>query len=251
MTAGEFLWKVLVAGLILVVGGTLGSWAQAATSTALEHAGIDPAVRRTGARLIRPLFLLIALVAALEYLDIDLTTVAAMTGAATLAVGLALQHPLQNVASGAVLMTLRPFREGEHVQCAGEEGVVLEHGTFVLVLERADGTMVTIPNHAAFTQIIRNYSRRGQRRVEIPLVVPAETDVTHLRGQVLPVVMSQGRILESPPPSLEVVGLEGESVRLLICAWTRPEEHSDVRSALAESLLSVLRQKPSRTRVAS
>jgi small conductance mechanosensitive channel len=251
MTAGEIVWKVLIAGLILVIGGTLGSWAQAASSTALEHAGIDPVVRRTGARLVRPLFILIALVAALEYLDIDLTTVAAMTGAATLAVGLALQHSLSNVASGAVLMTLRPLREGEIVECAGEQGVLLEHGTFALVIERADGTLVTVPNHAAFTQIIRNHSRRGQRRVELPVLVAADTDVTHLRGQILPVVMSHGRVLENPPPSVEVTGLEGDSVRLLICAWTRPEDHTEVRSSLAESLLSVLRHKSSRARVAS
>lgn len=242
VTAGEILWKVLVAGLILVAGGTFGSWAVAAVSTALEHAGVEPLVRRTIARLVRPIILLVSFVAALEYLDVDLTTVAAMTGAATLAIGLALQHSLSNVASGAMLMTLRPFREGEIIECAGELGVVLEHGTFAIVIERPDGTLVTIPNQAAFTGILRNHSRRGARRIELSVLVPLDTDLVGLRAKVLPLLMAESRVLEQPPPDLSVGDIEDRGVRLQIHLWTSPADYLEVRASVAEALVAVLRQ---------
>lgn len=241
MTASEVLWKVLVAGIILVCGGTFGSWAQAASGTALEHAGVDPMVRRTVLRLVRPTVLLISVVAALEYLDVDLTTVAAMTGAATLAFGLALQHSLSNIASGAVLMTLRPFREGEIIECGGEQGVVLEHGTFAIVLERADGTLVTVPNHVAATQVIRNHSRRGARRLQLSLSVPQSTDISALRARMLPVIMDVPNLLPSPPPDLGAVEIEEGKVKIAITVWVRPDDLDAARAALAEALLVEMR----------
>src|SRR6476469_1549257 len=103
-TTGLLVWKFVVAAALLAVGWAAGSWLSGVASLALEESGLDPVVRRALARAVRPIVGLVAVVAALEYLDVDLAIVAAMVGAATLAVGLALRGPLANVATGGILL---------------------------------------------------------------------------------------------------------------------------------------------------
>ena len=241
-TAGVFLWKIVVAAAIALGGVAVGSWLSGATALALERSGLDPVVRRGLARAVRPIVMLIALVAALEYLDVDLTIVAAMMGAATLAVGLALRGPLSNVASGAVLLTLRPFREGDWIGCAGEHGRVLEQGTFAVVLERADGTLVTVPNETVFGGPIHNHSRRGSRRIEVRVGLPLGVDLARVRGRLLAAAAAEPRIAASPEPVVRVESIERDTVRAVFEAWAAPSlsGRDEVTVALTEAVLAVV-----------
>ncbi|MEQ1502638.1 MAG: mechanosensitive ion channel domain-containing protein [Myxococcota bacterium] len=237
------VWKVAVAGLLLLAGTALGSWIASAVSLGLERAGLDPQVRRWIVRSVRPIVVVIAVVAALEYLDVDLRTVAAMAGGATLALGLTLHATMSNVATGGLLLTLRPYREGELVECAGQLGVVVEQGAFAVVLERADGVLVTIPNNAAFTAPIKNHTRAGRRRIEVACVVPRGTDLEALRTG-LAAGWSGGidpRILTEPAPSVQVLGIEDGGVRIAARVWVKPADHDAASGAVAERVLAAVR----------
>lgn len=243
-TAGLLLWKFVVAGAILLAGGAIGSWLSGVAALGLDRSGLDPMVRRGLARAVRPIVGMVAVVAALEYLDVDLTIVAAIVGATTLALGLALRGPLSNVANGGVLLTLRPFREGEWISCAGEHGRVLEQSTFAVVIERADGTVVTIPNEVAFAAPIHNHSRRGHRRLEVAVVLPHDVDLADTRSRLLAVVAADPRILPSPEPAVRIDTIERDGVRVVVQVWVLAASHDAVKADLTEGVLGVVAPAP-------
>lgn len=253
-TAGVLLWRIVVAGAILLGGVAAGSWLSGAVGLTLERSGLDPAVRRGLARAVRPIVILVAVVAALEYLDLDLTIVAAMVGAATLAIGLALRGTLSNAASGGVLLTLRPFREGDWIGCAGEHGRVLEQGTLAVVLERSDGVVVTVPNDVVFGGPIHNHSRRGSRRIDVRVALPLDVDLAELRARLLAITEIEPRIAPSPGPVVRVGGVERDTLHVVVEAWALPSSfssHEDVSAAFAEAVHAVVSGlgTPSRTAI--
>lgn len=236
----DWAWKLAVAAALVLAGNLVGSWLSTVAHAALDRTGLDPMVRRALTRAVRPVVVTVAVIAALEHLDVDLTTVAAMAGAVTLAIGLALQTSLSNVASGALLLTLRPYRDGEQVECGGEEGVVLEQGAFAVTLERADGVRITVPNNAAFRSAIRNHDRAGRLRVELSVLLDPDAGLAGARAAIEPVLAAEARLLGEPAPAVRF-GIEDRGVRMRVTAWVRPADRAGTTSDLCEATLAALR----------
>ena len=235
----ELLWQIVVAGSILAVSTVLGSWLGALASSALDRAAVDPMVRRMLVRLVRPLVVFVGAIAAVQYLQVDLTPVTAMLGAATLAVGLALQSSLSNVATGALLLTLRPFRAGDVVEVAGKLGVVVDQTLFHVLIDSPDGRQVTLPNNAVFAQPIENFSRRGARRIELTLTLPFDTDVPGAL-QALTEACAVDGILAEPAASAVVTSLSPRGPVVAIRAWCEPSAFGTCTSRLAQAVLARL-----------
>jgi len=234
------LWHVAGALLLIVAGAVVGTWAASVSALLLERTQLDPGVRNLLTRAVRPLVLVLAVIAALDLLAIDLTALAVMLGAATLAVGLALQPTLSHAVSGGVLLTLRPYREGEHVTCAGLGGRVVEQGALAVILELPDGTLATIPNGVAFAGPILNHVRTGRRRVDLAVTVPAGADLAGLRAELAQVLARDARVLPAPEPEV-AVELGTESVRLHAAAWVAPADHDAVQNELAVTVAGLVR----------
>ena len=242
MTAREAwtLWHVAGAALLVVAGAVVGTWAAGVTALLMERTQLDPGVRNLVTRAVRPLVIVLAVIAALDLLAIDLTALAVMLGAATLALGLALQPTLSHAVSGGVLLTLRPYREGEIVTCAGLEGRVVEQGALAVTIERPDGTLATIPNGVVFSGPILNHVRVGRRRVELTVTVPPGADLAGLRSEVAQTFARDPRVLPSPEPTVAVV-LGPEVVRLVAGAWVASAEREAVENDLAVTVAGLVR----------
>ncbi len=234
------LWHVAGALLLILAGGVVGTWAASVTGLLLERTKLDPGVRNLLTRVVRPIVIVLAVIAALDLLAIDLTALAVMLGAATLAVGLALQPTLSHAVSGGVLLTLRPYREGELVTCAGLDGRVVEQGALAVILERPDGTLATIPNGVAFSGPILNHVRLGRRRVELLVTVPAGADLTSLRTEVEQALARDARVLPTPEPAV-TVALDADAVRLHATAWVPPADRDATESELAAIVSGLVR----------
>lgn len=234
------LWHVAGAVLLIVAGGIVGTWLAGVSSLVLERTQLDPTVRTLVSRAVRPLVIVLAVIAALELLAIDLTAVVVMLGAATLALGLALQPTLSHLVSGAVLLTLRPYREGEVVTCAGMEGRVVEQGALAVVLERPDGSLVTIPNGVAFAGPIVNHVRGGRRPVELTVTVPQGADLHALRAELVQALAREPLVLPAPAPAV-AVALDDDAVRLRATAWVTPGDHGTARDELGMVVAGLVR----------
>lgn len=218
---GMVAWApiLLAALLILVIGYAVARSGSALLQRWLTRAEFDPTLGRFLGNLAYFLLLTVAVIAALGKLGVETTSFVAVLGAAGLAIGLALQSSLGNLASGVVVMVFRPFAVGDGIAVAGHEGRVEEIGVFATVLHTADGREVRVPNSALTGGAIVNLTRIGQRRVEASVVLSAREDPQRAKQLLLTAAQACPSALQSPPASVSMTAYDGHSFRIAVHAW--------------------------------
>ena len=239
----QTLWRIAVAAAILGIAAVVGSWLAGLANRLLERTGLDPMVRRLLARSVRPLAVVIGAIAAVQYLDVDLTPVTAMLGASTLAIGMALQGSLSNVASGAMLLTLRPYRVGDFVSLAGHSGTVEEQSYFRVLLRNPDGVLVSLTNNNVFNGSIENYTLLGKRRIAIDITLDPSTDPAKAIRALHAVLVAHEDILDDPAPDVIVSSLTPRGPVVTVRGWVPGSELVSTRSELIQACLAELKKK--------
>ncbi|TNE89193.1 MAG: mechanosensitive ion channel [Deltaproteobacteria bacterium] len=237
---GDILWHVFIVGLLIAGGSVAGSWAADLTRVSLTRTELDPVVRRLLVSWVRPIFLIFGVLAALRYLSVDMTSAVAVLGAATLAIGMALQGSLSNVAAGALILTTRPYRGGDSVEIAGHAGTVTEMTLFHTVLHTADGREVVLPNNTVIGGAIVNVTTRGQRRVDLIVVLEPGTDLAQVEFILLGALKSDERVLAEPAPSFALVDVLPYGVQVRASGWTVSSNFGGARSATFRTALAEL-----------
>lgn len=215
------LLSLVYAAILLAAGFVVGGWAAGLVRWWLERARVDPEVRQLAVSVVRPLVLLLAVIAAVESLGVDLSGLVAIVAVVALTVGLATYGTLANGAAGGLLFTVRPFRVGDVVELAGERGTVVDLQWFVTTIRTADGVLVTVPNRLLVDRPIRNLTRNGALRVEVPVRLPADVDPERARDAIRGALTGLPRLLPEPAPD---VALAAEGDRVVVTAWTRAED---------------------------
>lgn len=174
------------------------------------------------------LLLLVVVVAALDQLGVDTTSLIALVGAAGLAVGLALQDSLKNFAAGVMLIVFRPFREGDFVEASGVSGIV-EHVTiFNTVMRTADNREVIVPNGGIYSGVIVNFSARDTRRVDMVFGIGYEDDLKRAKEILQEILANDERVLKDPAPVVAVSELADSSVNFVVRPWVKSADYWDV-----------------------
>src|SRR5690554_3996647 len=168
-----FIVNLVIALLILVAGWALSSFAGGVVKRlAARSPRIDPTIVPMVETVTIWAIRIFVLVAVLARFGVQTASIITILGAAGLAVGLALQGTLQNIAAGIMLLALRPLRAGEYVSIVGKgDGTVLEVGLFLTRLDQYDGVHLTLPNSSVWGSTIINYSRNPTRRLDIELQI--------------------------------------------------------------------------------
>ncbi|WP_025916506.1 mechanosensitive ion channel family protein [Herminiimonas sp. CN] len=180
--------------------------------------------------------LLLVIVAALDRLGVNTTSLVAMLGAAGLAVGLALQGSLQNFAAGVMLLLFRPFKAGDYVEAADCAGVIESIGIFTTTLRSADNKEIIIPNGSIYKGNIINYSARSTRRVDLSIGVGYQDDLRKVKQVLTDTIQADARVLKDPELLVAVDELAASSVRLVARAWVRSDDYWPVKFALTENI---------------
>jgi small conductance mechanosensitive channel len=211
---------LLSAIIILIVGWVLAGWASRGTRNALSRLrSFDTTLKPLIASLVRYAILLLTVIEVLRRFGVEMTSLIAILGAAGLAVGLALQGTLSNVAAGVMLLMLRPFRVGDAVTAAGQAGTVREVGLFTTILIGADQSYISIPNSAAFGGVIINSSREPTTRINFTVSIDILNDISAAEKIIMDVLTADSRILKIPSPCTGTASLGEYSVDLLVRGW--------------------------------
>lgn len=220
---GMVAWAplLLAAILILVVGWALARSGSALLRRWLARAEFDPTLGRFLGNLAYFLLLTVAVIAALGKLGVETTSFVAVLGAAGLAIGLALQGSLGNLASGVMVMVFRPFAVGDGIAVAGHEGKVEEIGVFATVLHTGDGREVRVPNSALTGGAIVNLTRLGRRKIETTIVLDARTDAAQAARALQAAAQACATALQDPPAAATVAGYDGHGLKLCVSAWAQ------------------------------
>lgn len=232
----EWLLRLGVAAVI----GLLGLWIAKLLSKALERVmgrlGVDAILRGFLRNLAYAIGIVVTVVAAMDALGVPTTSMLAVMGAAGLGIGLALKDSLSNIASGVMLIALRPFQAGDYVQIANLEGTVEMVRVFQTVLRMPDNRTVFLPNSLITTAPIVNFTGRGQRRAEIAVGIGYGEDIARARAVLLQVAAADPRVLSEPPSDVLVTAFADSSVNLLLRAWLPVDHFIVARSDLYEAV---------------
>ena len=239
--AHEWAWRILFGFVFLVVGLWFSRLLAQATDRLLKRLDVDPILRNFLRNAGKVIAYIVVAIAALDFAGVPTTSLLTVVGAAGLAIGLALKDSLSNIASGVMLIMLRPFRAGDRVQVAGQEGLVDVIRVFHTELHTADNRLILLPNSQITAAPIINYTALGERRVDVSVNVAYDIDIAQARMRLLSLAASHSSILTSPPAQVVVAELGDSSVTLQLRVWAPAIVHSDLRVWLMERVLEDFR----------
>ena len=217
----------LVGAILLLIGGWMvAAWAKRLVRRGLgKIRGIDSTITAFLSNVVRYLVMILVLIAVLAQFGVQTASILAVLGTAGLAVGLALQGTLSNIAAGLMLLVLRPFRSGDYIEAEGIAGTVEEIGLFNTELTTYDGVYLSVPNGQIWNNSIKNYSRLPTRRVDVPVGISYGDDVDRAMTALMDLLKGEERVLGDPAPEVMVTALADSSVNLNLRCWTQASNY--------------------------
>ena len=223
---------LLVATLILVAGWMAARWIGRWVQDLMNRSHyVDDTLKPLVINFVRYTVLGITLVVVLGQFGVQTTSLIAVLGATGLAIGLALQGTLSNVASGVMLLFLRPFRVHDRIKTSDALGTAQEIGLFRTTIVTDDGLYVSVPNATIFSGTITNLSRERARRTNFTVEVDRSENLDAVQKTILECLAREPRMLQSPPPTVEVDALGPISTTLVVQVWV---ENRDFGGAMSE-----------------
>ena len=235
--------RLIIGILILWAGWILATWAKRGLRAGLAPLPLDPTLKPLLAALARYVIMILTLLLVIGNFGVQTTSLIAVLGATGLAVGLALQGTLSNVASGVMLLVLRPFHVGQFVEVAGgRQGTVREIGLFTTLLITRDGVYISIPNSEIFRAVIINFSRERLRRVTFIVPVDRTNDLARVQQVIVETLAANGTVIKNPPPTAVVVEILDYTVIFKARCHVQSADYWKVLWASQQAVASALQQ---------
>jgi small conductance mechanosensitive channel len=240
----QFLDAALVWGLRVLYAATVlaaGLWlaffvSRLARQQAEMNPRIDTTIGAFLARAVRYVLITIVLIIVLQMFGVQTASLVAVLGASALAIGLALQGTLSNVASGIMVALVRPYQIGDFVEINGKEGLVTDLDLFFTEIRSSDNRRILVPNGQAISHPITNHTTAGQRCCNLTVGVGLEYDIDQALAVLKRVMLSDSRASTKPAPWFGVQGLADSSVILSALVWVKTSEHKIFRSDMFKAV---------------
>ena len=220
--------NIVAALAIIIVGLIIARMISNAVNRLMISRKIDATVADFLSALVRYGIIAFTLIAALGRVGVQTASVIAVLGAAGLAVGLALQGSLSNLAAGVLLVMFRPFRAGEYVDLGGVAGTVLSVQIFSTTMRTADGKIIVIPNGKIIAGNIINFSREPARRNEFIIGVAYDSDIDQVKQILTDIIQSEDRILKDREMTVRLNELGASSINFVVRVWSNSGDLQDV-----------------------
>jgi small conductance mechanosensitive channel len=229
--------EVLGAILLLIGGWIVANWARRIVKRGLDGVtGLEDTIKPFISSGVRYAVLIFALFAVLAQFGVQTASIITVLATAGLAVGLALQGTLSNVASGMMLLFIRPLKAGEYIDAGGVSGTVTEVGLFVTTLTNFDGIYVAVPNSQLWGTAITNYSRLPTRMINLTVGIGYEDDIDRAQTVLRELVERDERVLGDPPLNIFVATLNSSSVDITVRCWLKREDYWDCLRQLTKDI---------------
>jgi small conductance mechanosensitive channel len=226
--AGAF--AVLIIGLVLA--GIISRWVERAMT---RSSRFEPTVANFLSSVVKYALWALVLVTVLAQFGVETTSILAALGGMALAVGLALQGTLSNVASGVMILVQKPFKVGEAISAAAVTGTVQQIGLFTTELKQFDGLFVMVPNSELWNQAIVNFTRHATRRLELVVGIGYGDSMDQARRELLALAEADDRVLEDPAPVTFVNSLDDSSVGIGMRVWCKTPDYLGLSWDLTEA----------------
>ncbi|MDX1804716.1 MAG: mechanosensitive ion channel [Alcanivorax sp.] len=219
-----YAWNIVTALVIFIVGKWVVAKLSAWVSRVMDKR-IDATVAKFVGNIVHIVLFAFVVIAALDQLGVQTTSLVAILGAAGLAIGLALKDSLNNFAAGVMLILFKPFRVGHFVEAGGTAGTIKEIRIFATIMKSGDNKIIMVPNGAIMAGTITNYSEMPTRRVDMVFGVGYDADLSVVRKTLQDILASDERVLADPAPTIVVGELADSSVNFLCRPWVNSADY--------------------------
>ncbi|MDP9768557.1 MULTISPECIES: small-conductance mechanosensitive channel MscS [Kosakonia] len=228
--------NIVAAIAIIIVGMIVARVISNAINRVMRARHIDATVADFLSALVRYGIIAFTLIAALGRVGVQTASVIAVLGAAGLAIGLALQGSLSNLAAGVLLVTFRPFRSGEYVDLGGVAGTVLQVQIFSTTLRTPDGRIIVIPNGKIIAGNIINFSREPVRRNELIIGVAYDSDIDQVKRILNEIIQADDRIIKDREMTVRLNELGASSINFVVRIWSKSSDLQNVYWDVLETI---------------
>ena len=226
--ASEYGMKIIAALLIFVIGKWAIKKITLLLKAFMKKTNVDQTLVEFSESLIYFVLLLMVILASLNALGVNTTSFIAVLGAASLAVGLALQGSLANIGAAVLIIIFRPFKVGDFIEAGGAIGTVDDVNLFSTIISPLDNRTIIVPNSAIIGGNITNFSNKPQRRVDLTFGIGYDDDLKLAKQTLMEILEADSRILQDPAPFVAVSELADSSVNFITRSWVESADYWDV-----------------------
>lgn len=228
--------QILAAIIILLLGIQVAKLCRNLAKKALQKTRVDPTLISFVGNSIYVAMLAVVTIIVLGQIGVKTASLIALLGSAGIAIGLALQGSLSNIASGLMLVIFRPFRAGDYIEGGGTAGIVKEIQIFNTILISPDNRRIFVPNSKFFEDSITNYSAEETRRIDLVFGVAYGDDIQQVKQLLTEILTEDPRILNDPAPTVGLLELADSSVNFAVRPWVKTADYWDVYFSLPETV---------------
>ncbi len=226
--------------IILVVAWLIASWVATIVTRACEKSRLETTLARFFGKVAKWSILVMAVLSVLSVFGVETTSFAAVIGASALAIGLAFQGTLSNLAAGIMLLIFRPFKVDDVVNVAGETGKVHEIDLFNVVMDTPDNRRLIVPNGSVFGSTIENITYHPTRRVDVAVGTEYTANLDEVKSVLLNAAGKVEGVLDDPEPVAYLLELGDSSINWSVRVWSNTADYWAVREKLTREVKMAL-----------
>ena len=228
--------KIVAAILIYVIGRWVAKLVVKSVVKLMEKSKVDESLRKFVGNIIGAVLTVFILIAAIEQLGVDTTSIMAIFAAAGLAVGLALKDSLSNFSAGVMLILFKPFKLGDLITAGGSTGVVEEIQIFNTIMRTGDNQEIIIPNGHIYGGSIINISARDTRRIDLVIGIGYDDNIGQAKQLIEDIIAKNELILSDPAPTIMVLELADSSINIAVRPWVKTADYWVVRADMLQTI---------------
>lgn len=242
--AVSYAFSILGAIILIIAGFIVAGMVEKWVRSALDRfPSFDVTLTSFLSKIARYAVLVLVGVTVLAQFGVQTASIIAALGAAGLAIGLALQGTLQNVAAGIMLLVLKPFRVGEYVEASGISGTIQSIGLFATEMKTVDGLYILAPNSSLWNTSVTNYSRNTRRRNDLVIGIGYDDDIDLAQKTMLELAEADDRILSDQEPATFVSELGDSAVNITLRYWTTTSDWWQTRLDITKAAKKAFDEK--------
>lgn len=228
--------KILLGLLILIIGLKLSKWVVKLVGKGKAFQKIDASAQSFIKSFIKVVLYALVIASACITWGVPSTSFMTIFASAGVAIGLALQGALSNLAGGLMILFFKPFRVGDYIESAGASGTVKDITIIYTIIETIDSKIVTVPNGTLTNSVVTNCSASENRRVDLTISADYDNDIELVKKVLLKVANDNAKVLKDPAPFARVVAHNSSSLDYTFRVWCKGSDYWDVYFDMLEEV---------------
>ena len=235
--------KLVAAVIILIVGLKLIKWGAKKLAKSKVISKIDSSLASFLTSFLKIALYVVLVLTIASILGIPMASFVTILASAGVAIGLALQGSLSNLAGGVMILLFRPYRVGDYVKTASGEGIVKDITVFYTILTTDDNKTITLPNGGITNSAITNFSTADLRRVDLAFTAPRATNTEMVKSTLLDVANRHPQALKDPAPFARISALPAGNLEFSLRIWCKNEDYWTVYHDVIETVKDEFEKK--------